>query len=326
MKIKKTHFTHVIAVFISTLISFQVLAKEAQEESFSIILDSPPNTSHIALIAARELGFFSESDLDVNFVLSSSPKEAFQQIVDGRANLAITNQARLFLLIGEGAPVKRIATLIDTPLAGIISLSKSNIHTLQDLKGKHLGYAPESLESKIIRATLSQEETTANEIKFIQLEPPITQALLNGEIDAIITTDRQKIMKIIEISKKTATLLPIEELGVPSFDAAVVIAARNRLDDQKLKRFVQALERGTLWVLDHPQDAWKLIVQKYNFPNNDVEQSTYQDLLTRLSAQPQAFSSLRYKRFASFMAEHGLITVALPISNYAIELNDENKP
>lgn len=325
MKAKLFFFTF-IQILNFFLLTQPVVAKETQKDSFVIFFDQQINSSHIALLATRELGFFSDLGLDVNFVLATSPREAFQQIIDDRGLLAVTTQTRLFLFVGDGIAVKRIATLIDTPLSGIVTLTKSNIRIQQDLKGKRLGYQADSLDAKIIQAVLSNTEKSFNEIQFVSLDQPITQALLEGYVDAIITTERQKTIGVIEAHKKTAFLLPIEELGIPPFDGVVAIAARNKLNDPKLKRFLQALEHGTLWVLDHPQDAWKLIAQKYNFFNNEAEQRAYPDLLNRLSAQPQAFSSLRYKRFASFLVEHDLITVALPISNYAVELNDESKP
>jgi putative hydroxymethylpyrimidine transport system substrate-binding protein len=81
-----------------------------------------------------------------------------------------------------------------------------------------------------------------------------------------------------------------------------------------------ALEQATLYIINHPDDAWKAFVTKHKDLDDELNRRAWRDTLPRLARRPAALDEARYKRFIQFLAKQGVITVALPMSNYAVQL------
>ena len=54
--------------------------------------------------------------------------------------------------------------------------------------------------------------------------------------------------------------------------------------------------------------------------DDELNRRAWRDTLPRLARRPAALDEARYKRFAQFLFKQGVITVALPVSNYAVQL------
>ncbi len=77
-----------------------------------------------------------------------------------------------------------------------------------------------------------------------------------------------------------------------------------------------------MYVVNHPDDAWTLFSKRYPELNDELNRRAWRDTLPRFALRPAALDSARYKRFAQFLAAQGLISKALPVSDYAVELPD----
>jgi putative hydroxymethylpyrimidine transport system substrate-binding protein len=80
------------------------------------------------------------------------------------------------------------------------------------------------------------------------------------------------------------------------------------------------VEQATLYIFNHPDDAWKAFISKHKDLDDELNRRAWRDTLPRLAQQPAAFDEARYKQFAQFLVKQGVITVTLPVSNYAVQL------
>ena len=81
-----------------------------------------------------------------------------------------------------------------------------------------------------------------------------------------------------------------------------------------------ALEQATLYLINHPDEAWKAFIAEHKDLDDELNRRAWRDTLPRLARRPAALDEARYKRFAQFLVKQGVITVALPVSNYAVQL------
>ena len=87
------------------------------------------------------------------------------------------------------------------------------------------------------------------------------------------------------------------------------------------RTFLDVVEQATLWLTNHPDDAWKLFVKAHPDLDNELNRRAWRDTLPRFAKRPAALDTNRYERFARFMTESGL-TKSLPaIDTYAVELD-----
>ena len=98
-------------------------------------------------------------------------------------------------------------------------------------------------------------------------------------------------------------------------------AHRERLDDSRLGRFLDAVERGTQYLINHPQESWRLFVAADPDLDDELNRRAWRDTLPRFALRPAALDSARYRRFAAFLAERGLTGDPPPVEQYAVELD-----
>nr|WP_272214276.1 hypothetical protein [Marinicella sp. W31]MDC2879049.1 hypothetical protein [Marinicella sp. W31] len=95
------------------------------------------------------------------------------------------------------------------------------------------------------------------------------------------------------------------------------------LDDDRLPRFLDAVERATIFITNHPQQAWGLFAEAYPDLDDELNRQAFADTVARFAKSPAAFDAGRYQRFGAFMAENGLIDTAPAVSEISVSLQRE---
>ena len=112
-----------------------------------------------------------------------------------------------------------------------------------------------------------------------------------------------------------------EEHGVPAYDELILVANKNQLSAQKLNAFLTALEQATIYLINHPDQAWQDFVSyKPNELDNELNRLAWRDTLPRLTLRPRALDQNRYQKMAEFMQQQGLLKTVPKLADYAVEL------
>ncbi|HWL58647.1 MAG TPA: ABC transporter substrate-binding protein, partial [Paracoccus sp. (in: a-proteobacteria)] len=106
------------------------------QDKMTLILDWFVNPDHAPIIVAQEKGFFTEEGLDVEVVAPADPADPPKLVAAGKADLAISYQPQLHLQVHQGLPLKRVGTLVATPLNCLMVKADGPVQTIADLKGK----------------------------------------------------------------------------------------------------------------------------------------------------------------------------------------------
>ncbi|MBT3536133.1 MAG: ABC transporter substrate-binding protein, partial [Rhodospirillaceae bacterium] len=112
----------------------------------------------------------------------------------------------------------------------------------------------------------------------------------------------------------------VEEEGVPAYDELIVVAHAERLGDDRLRRFVGALEAAAQFLVNHPKESWDLFIKGHKELNDELNKRAFRDTLPRFAMRPAALDHGRYRRMAEFLMEQGLIDKVLSVDSYAVEL------
>ena len=88
----------------------------------------------------------------------------------------------------------------------------------------------------------------------------------------------------------------------------------------KFRLFIDALEQGVQYLINHPNESWELFIKKHPDLNDELNRRAWKDTIYRFSLRPGALDKKRYQKFGEFLLEQGLIDSMLPVNHYAIEL------
>ena len=307
----------IVSLMLAVLLAAFTPVSQANPEKLVLTVDGDVGVWHAPLIVAAAQGFFNRHNIRLELKVPGQSDDIYRMMVEGDTDLVLTRQPTLHLHVNRNIPVKRIGTLIATPLDAVLTLADGPIATLADLQGRRVGYTGPNVPI-VLRALLAKLKL--EDVELVALKPPLGKALLDGRVDAVIDPTRSGERHRLALAGQETQQFYPEEYGLPLYDELVIAADRNRLDDPRLRRFMTALAEATGYLINHPDKSWTLLTGQYPELDTPLDRQLWQDLLPRFALRPAALDNNRYKRFAQFLFDHNMITVALPVSNYAIEL------
>jgi putative hydroxymethylpyrimidine transport system substrate-binding protein len=313
MHLCKILATAIVALSIGTL---PVLAAD----KLTVYLDWFVNPDHGPLVIAQTQGYFKENGLEVELVAPSDPSAPPRLIAAGQGDIAISYQPQLHVQVAEGLPLVRVGTLAETPLNALVVLKDGPVKSIADLKGKKVGFSVGGFEDALLSAMLKQAGLSLKDIELININFSLSPSLITGSVDAVIGAFRNFELNQLDIENHPGTAFFPEENGVPVYDELIFIAKNDRVDDPLFRPFINAVEKATLYLTNHPEESLEQFLKAYPDLDNELNRRAWVDTLPRFAKRPAALDRARYERFAKFMMDSGLIEEIVPLESYAVEL------
>jgi putative hydroxymethylpyrimidine transport system substrate-binding protein len=306
-----------LAPLAAALVAGLVAAAPARAaDKLTVLLDWFVNPDHAALVIAREKGFFAKQDLDVTLVEPADPSAPPRLLAAGQGDIAVSYQPNLYTQVQEGLPVIRVGTAVATPLNSLVVLKDGPIKSLADLKGKTVGYSIAGFEEALLGTMLSSAGLSLSDVKLVNVNFSLTPALMSGQVDAVIGAFRNFELTDLKLNGKEGRAFYPEENGVPPYDELIFLTKQDRAKDPAVRRFLDALEAATVWILNNPDEAWRVFKATDPKLDDALNRQAWIDTLPRLAASPAAVDARRYERFGNFMKEKGLIKTVEPVGRY----------
>ena len=293
-------------------------------DHLTVLLDWFVNPDHAPLVIAREKGFFADHELEVELVAPADPNDPPKLVAAGQADIAVTYQPQLHLQVAQGLPLRRIGTAIATPLNSLVVLADGPVLGISDLEGRKVGYSVGGFEDALLGQMLETHGLGLDNVELVNVNFSLSPSLVAGQVDAVIGAFRNFELNQLDLLGHPGRAFYPEEEGVPAYDELIYVAQAEKLDDPRLKRFIEAVEAATHWVVNHPDEAWKVFAGTDPALDDELNKRAWADTVPRLALSPAALDHRRYARFADFLEAQGLITEVLPVSAYAVDLFAED--
>jgi putative hydroxymethylpyrimidine transport system substrate-binding protein len=295
--------------------------EDGSPQPFDLALDWFPNPDHAGVYAALERGYFEDAGLDVNPQIPSDPSAPIKQVAAGRAELAISYEPEVLLAREEGLDVVAVGALVREPLTSLISLGRPAIADGRELDGKRVATAGIPYQAAYLRAILERAGLSEDDVERVDVGLNLLSPLIAGKVDAALGLFWN--VEGVELRQRgdDPSVVPVDELGIPTYDELVLVAAGERVadDPEAIRLFLAALERGTRAAAENPADATRALLDA----NRDLDPrltrsqvaETLPVLLPRDEGEPYGFMDPeRWREFAGFMVDEGLIG-SLPVTD-----------
>jgi putative hydroxymethylpyrimidine transport system substrate-binding protein len=289
-------------------------------EKMTVLLDWFVNPDHAPLIIAREKGYFAAAGLDVELIAPADPNDPPKLVAAGKADIAVSYQPQLHVHVEQGLPLVRIGTLVATPLNSLVVMKDGPIKTIADLKGKKVGYSIGGFEDAVLGKMLEGAGLTLKDVTLINVNFSLSPSIISGQVDAVIGAFRNFELNQMDIIGKPGRAFYPEEEGVPPYDELILIANKATLSESRLRRFVDAVEKATQFLINHPEESWKLFIGAHKDLDDELNKRAWAATLPRFALRPAALDKARYERFAIFLKQQKLIKSIPALESYAVEL------
>ncbi|MDE0590596.1 ABC transporter substrate-binding protein [Halocynthiibacter sp. C4] len=305
---------------LSLLAAFSLAQPAFAADEITVLLDWFVNPDHGPIIIAQEKGYFADAGLEVEVIAPADPSDPPKLVAAGKADLAISYQPQLHLQIHEGLPLKRVGTLVATPLNCLLVLEDGPIKSPADLAGKKIGFSVAGVEEAMLTAILENHGVAFDEIELVNVNWSLSPSLMSGQVDAVIGAFRNFELNQMEIERVDGKCFYVEEEGLPPYDELIYVAKSDEIDADKITRFLQATELATQFIVNHPEESWEIFASTSPELQDELNERAWADTIPRFALRPSAFSAGRYSAFEAFLVDAGLAPSANPVDVIAVDV------
>lgn len=234
-----------------------------EPQPFDLALDFYVNPDHAGIYEAIERGYFERAGLEVSPRVPSDPSAPIKEVAAGRADLAISYEPEVLLAREQGLDVIAVAALVDEPLTSLISLPAAGIAEPADLRGKTVATAGIPYQTDYLETIEAKAGLSPSDVSQIDVGLNLLPAVLGGKADAMLGGFKNVEGVNLQLRGESPLVVPVDQLGVPTYDELVLVASRDRVrdDPEELRLFIEALSKGTTDAAANPADATQLILK-----------------------------------------------------------------
>ncbi len=287
----------------------------AKTEPLSLTLDFYPNPDHAGIYMAQKLGYFTDAGLDVSINTPSDPAAPIKQVAAGQTDLAVSYEPEVLLAKEQGLDVVAVGALVDRPLTSLIWLKKSGIRGVADLRGKTIATAGIPYQDAYLKTILARANLTPSDVKTVNVGYGLLPALVGGSADAMLGGFSNVEGVDLRLRGKDPVVTPVDKLGVPPYDELVLVAKRQRLeeDPESIRLFLAALARGTVAAVKSPDAATDALLEANSDLDPKLTRAEMAATLPLLSTRG-FMDPAEWSRFIAWMRDNKLIASLPPTS------------
>ena len=250
--------------------------------TLKIALDWTPNTNHIGIFVAKEMGYYKEKGIEVEIL---NPISDNYQVTPGKklalglADFAIAPFETVISLNNKKNVLDAIAVfaILQEDISSIASLKSSNITSPKLLDGEIYASYKARYEDHIVKEMVKNDGGMGD----LQITYPdklgIWNTLLKGNAAATWIFDN---WEGVEASSKKIELnkFSMAQFGIPYCYSPVIIARNSQLIAQKeaYTHFIKATKKGYLYAANNTSIAAKILSEyltAYDKKNIDIATS-----------------------------------------------------
>ena len=292
----------------------------AAKDKMTLLLDWFINPDHGPIIIAKEKGYFSDQNLEIEIIAPADPSAPPKLVAAGQADLAVSYQPQLHLQLTQGLPLIRVGTLVATPLNCLLVLENGPIKSPQSLSGKKIGFSVAGVEEILLSAILEKYGVKLEDVELVNVNFSLSPSLMSGQVDAVIGAFRNFELNQMKIENVPGKCFFLEEEGVPPYDELIYVANSKNIDKEKIRKFLKATELATQFIINNPEESWKIFASTSKELDDQLNRMAWADTIPRFALRPPAFDAGRYLEFQDFLLQNKLINKAFPISRIAIDV------
>jgi putative hydroxymethylpyrimidine transport system substrate-binding protein len=300
--------------------SEQVNATSPPPAALSVLLDFFPNANHSGFFAAQGSGAFERAGLDVALQTPDDPATVLKLVAAGKADLGISYTPEVLKAREQGQNITAIASIVTRPLTSLVSLDKAGIETAADLKGKTVGTAGIPYQTAYLDTIVKNAGLQPGDVKQVDVGFNLQSALLSGKVDATLGAFWNYEGTELELKKRKARVVPVDQLGIPTYDELVLVARADVLSEKEssIRRLVRAVNQGYEVVRQDPAEGIKplLAANKELDPELQLEvtKRTLDVFWPADKSEPWGWLSHdTWAAYAQWMLENGLLSKQLPL-------------
>jgi len=231
---------------------------------------------------AKEKGFYKENNLDVTIKEFKNKTNLIKSVLENNNTYAI-GKSSLIIDKLNNKNIILLAAIFQTSPLSLMSLKKSNINNINDLKNKKVMITPSARNSASLKAMIKSQGLSLDDIDFIPHSLNIND-LINGKTDAIACnlSNEPYILKNKNIEFNLFN--PID-YGFDFYSGILFTSSKElNTNPQRARDFYDASIKGWNYAFSNIEESAKIIYEKYNTQNKTLDSLIYEGKILKTFA------------------------------------------
>ena len=232
---------------------------------------------HAPFFVALDKGFYKDEGLDVEIVEGSGSTTVAQLVANNTNPVAYVDAATMMRGVVAGMPIKAVGvTLQQSPMAFIYRADKARPTKIDEIKGSRIAITAGDASLAIFTAFMGKLGMKVDDVQMITVATAAAkeQAVLNGQADALLGyfMDQGPRMQLQSGVKMGWTRL-YDMAGVTTLSSAYVVNnewVKDPKNQDLLKRFLRASQRGWQYTSDHREEAAEIFMKHAPAFNKEI--------------------------------------------------------
>ncbi|WP_188704304.1 ABC transporter substrate-binding protein [Silvimonas iriomotensis] len=221
------------------------------------------------VFVAQEKGFFKQAGLDVEFVPFKGPSDAIPPLVAGHIDVALTTADNVVLVNARSGSDLKIIFATDTSNGADAVVSKKNLTSLADLKGKTVAVTQNEVNELLLLKGMEKAGMKPGDIKSVNMDPDSAgAAFIAGQVDAAVTWEPWISQAVAGGGKVVFSSAQVPNLIL---DVVTVSPATIKNKSRAIAAFLAAVDKGTAYVRSNPDEALPLVAKRLEVKPDEVK-------------------------------------------------------
>lgn len=223
---------------------------------------------HAGFFVALEKGFYKEEGLDVEIQEGSGSGTVIGLVANNQSPVAYADSATMMQRVVAGMPVKAVAVMLQqSPMAFIYRADAPRPTKISEVKGSRIAITQGDASLAIFTAFLGKEGMKLEDVNLVVTANAQAkeQAVLNKQADALLGyfMDQGPRMQLQTGVKMGWTRL-YDLNGTTTLSSAIIVNnewVKDSKNQDLLRRFLRATQRGWQYTYEHRDEAAKIFVK-----------------------------------------------------------------
>lgn len=176
-----------ICCFLALVAVYSPNSACGEESRERITYCRPDNMVSAHAYIAEAQGYFEAEGIEVEFQYATNAKICFDSLTAGRSEFTSGGDGPFLFASIQNAPLVVLAFSQKNPELGVFARKDRGVNSIEDLKGKRVGYLPGTVSFFYLARLLEKHGIDFKELQLFPLQPPaMPKALVGGFVDAFV--------------------------------------------------------------------------------------------------------------------------------------------
>lgn len=266
---------HAVAAISASALALGVLAacsgaggdeEAAGSDQITFAMSTPAMAANwVAFAVAEENGYFADEGLDVDGQFLQTSGDLLQAMAGGRVDIGAPTPETILPAIEQGQEITMVYEWTRSPTAAYGVLEDSEIETVEDLEGLRIGVqsrsaGPAMLSNAALNEVSLDPETDVEYVE-VSVGAAALDALQRDRVDALMLYDTH----YAAMEELGAEIREIRPEGIDNLFSTTFVSTNSLLEESPdtVAGFGRAWTRGQVWALAHPEEAMRIMWERY---------------------------------------------------------------